>query len=263
MTASPRSSARVEQRGRSRPWRRRRRRPSGPRGSAASAADLEPAARPRPSAGCRRTGVSIGSVGSFGPQAEPARRQLGGAAAASAAGDDASRARAGRWRAGLRNRFSRTLRRHRPGSRPCGRRRPGRCPARIAARGEARPSGSPSSTTLPPSMRRSPNSARPTCLLAGAAQADQADHLAGAQRRSRPGRPRRSAGRATASARGPGAASALARRPARVGRPTIRRHQLLGAWSRRPACVADQTRRRAARPPRSAMSNTSSSRCET
>ena len=65
-------------------------------------------------------------------------------------------------------------------------------PAAIASPADAVASGAPSSTTLPPVIGHQPEDRAADQLLAGAAQADQPDHLAGMQRAvHRPHRPDR------------------------------------------------------------------------
>ena len=199
-----------EQARRSRPWRRHRRRPSAPRGSAASRRS-EPAGDDDLLLVAAGQGLDRPAPGRSGRT--PKRRTDLRAWRASRPGD-ASRAARRPLAAGLRNRFSRTLSGmarlspvRSPATRPI--------PARIAASGLARSGRSPSRRTVPASTAASAEQRPADLLLAGAAQADQAQHLAGAQRRGRPG-PRRRPQIARAAA--PAACRWLrrARRPARA-----------------------------------------------
>ena len=180
--------------GRSPPWRRHRRRPSDPRRSAACAR-WRASGRPRPSAGCRPTGPRSADRDRWA--AGRPRRRARRPARASAAGDSGEN-RPRPAAPGLRKAFSRTRQRGRDGflravagdEADAGLQAP-----RAARRG---PGASPSSVIAPRCGDGAEQRAA-DLLLAGAAQADQAEQLALADvevdrpgaRRDEAARPRR------------------------------------------------------------------------
>ena len=187
----------------------------------------------------------------------PSRR--GGATAAHSRRGASHDGRARPAASGFKKKFSRTDRPGRIDS-PTRSAQTRLTPSSIAARGEPMSTAAPSMRISPPVSGSTPNSARLDHLLAGAAQADQADDLAGMDAgvdrpdgaEAAPPRSRAAAcPRARPAAGTPGSA--------RV--PTMSRivsSGVVSATTRSPATLPSRSTTM-----RSAISNTSSSRCET
>ena len=171
-----RLSARHRTAGRSPPWRRHRRRRSDPRRRRPCRRDAA-SGRPRPSAGCRRTASSIGSDRVVRPQADAFDRAAPRRRDSARGARYETRLRA-RRRRGLRNRFSRTDRLGTTDSvDPVGADEVD-ARAQWPARGERRGDRFAVEHDASAGHRRKPEQRAADAFLAGAAQADEADHLA-------------------------------------------------------------------------------------